>query len=69
MAQPRRHVAGGSVVGRKGTFGAALGAGIDQPEGGVVVKSTQPIGLLFGPGSGESGLDIDTCRKALPYGK
>ncbi|KAH8162016.1 hypothetical protein CIB48_g6252 [Xylaria polymorpha] len=48
MAQPRRHVAGGSVVGRKGTFGAALGAGIDQPEGGVVVKSTQPIGLLFG---------------------
>ncbi|KAF2970236.1 hypothetical protein GQX73_g3397 [Xylaria multiplex] len=37
---------------------------IDQPEGGVVAKSTQPIGLLFGPGSSESGRDIDTCRIA-----
>jgi hypothetical protein len=60
----------GVKVGRKGTFGAVLGAAIDQPEGvWGRAKSAQPIGLLFGPGSSESGRDLDTCRMASPHGK
>ncbi|KAJ3565819.1 hypothetical protein NPX13_g7356 [Xylaria arbuscula] len=75
MAQPRRHVVGGNAGGAQGYFvGAVLGACIDQPEGGDGVKSIQPIGLLFGPGSSESGRDISIpaewhCPMAMGAGR
>jgi hypothetical protein len=49
----------GSVGGAQAAFLELLSI---NPKGGVAAKSIQPIGPLFGPGSGESGRDIDSCR-------
>lgn len=66
MAQPRRHVVGECAGGVQGYFWSRFRRFLSiNPKVGALAKSTQPIGLLFGPGSGESGRDVDTCRIAL----